>query len=145
MKTFLERAGIVVKNDKPNYHIKLNIILFIIEASYFGLSFKNLLANTAVNITVIILNILSFARLFLINYKKEAEKIDTSEQGQGQIRYSLYFFIALIEAIIGVLLPITILSLGGGIDRWNVLLMIMLIITFLNNILNIIISLYRGK
>lgn len=142
MKKFFSRLGIQFKSDYAQNNKFLNILLIVIAIIYFGISVYNLVGVKNVSIAMIWLNCLAFVKLIITNYIKERDKIDKSS---GDDRFSLYFFMFLVEMIIGLCLAVSLFFLGFDIDRWKTALIIMVFITLLNQLVEIIINLYKGE
>ncbi len=144
MGDFLIKMGIQISPERQLYEKALNIAIFVFNLLYTVISAHNIVGAESINIKIIFLNLLSFVVVILTNYRKEKQKSDPT-LAQTEQRYSLYFFLFLFEALLAVLLILTMLVFRQTVEQAKFLIFMIILITFVDKTLDIVINCYRGK
>lgn len=143
MNFILDKTGLQFKNTKATNNKCLNICLFAVDMAYFLISLGNLYFTENANnfFLTLVLNFLSFSSLILINLRKDSE---LSRQ-TGDKRLSFYGVIFLLEAVIGVLLGLSLLFVGTSEDCFKITIFFMLVITVGDKSIKRLINAYGGQ
>ena len=150
MVKILKNCGYYVGDENGKVNIKTNILDFVLFTVYFIISLANSISS-APSYTIFMLNIISISRLILKNYFEQCKIIKKMPNNEGYVPANItqvHFFKIVVETVALILLFIFIIwnaVSNNNISAIKLMVIIVLIVTWAENILCVIERLYDAQ